>query len=139
SGLPPTVLRDVPFSGIYWSCYESIKGYFNVTTPTFQFSFLAGATAGMVAAFVTTPFDVIKTHRQIEFGTPVKDLPKRKTMDSLARLYSSNGLPGIFAGLGPRLAKVAPACAIMISSFEYGKSFFYRYNEKAYYEKQVTK
>ncbi|KAL5278140.1 SLC25A40 family protein [Megaselia abdita] len=70
-GLPPTVLRDVPFSGIYWTCYESIKGYFNVTTPTFQFSFLAGAAAGMISAFVTTPFDVIKTHRQIEFGEKV--------------------------------------------------------------------
>lgn len=61
SGLPPTVLRDVPFSGIYWSCYESIKGYFNVTTPTFQFSFLAGATAGMVCflkLFKNTSFKI---------------------------------------------------------------------------------
>lgn len=49
SGLPPTVLRDVPFSGIYWTCYESIKMYFDVSTPTFQFSFLAGAASGMVS------------------------------------------------------------------------------------------
>lgn len=89
TGLPPTLLRDVPFSGIYWTCYESIKGYFDVTTPSFQFSFLAGAASGMVKSFfdtilivneiicpqisalITTPFDVIKTHRQIEFGEKV--------------------------------------------------------------------
>lgn len=65
---------------------------------------------------------------------PVKDLPTSKTIDSLKRLYSSQGLRGVFSGLGPRLAKVAPACAIMISSFEYGKSFFYRYNEDKYNE-----
>lgn len=48
-GLPPTILRDVPFSGIYWSCYETIKSYFGVTEPTFGFSFLAGACSGSVS------------------------------------------------------------------------------------------
>jgi len=46
----------------------------------------------------------------------------------LASIYRLGGMPAIFSGLGPRLFKVAPACAIMISSFEYGKSFFYHYN-----------
>ena len=27
-------------------------------------------------------------------------------------------------GLAPRLVKVAPACAIMISTYEYGKQYF---------------
>ncbi|SPP89342.1 blast:Solute carrier family 25 member 40 [Drosophila guanche] len=67
-GLPPTILRDVPFSGIYWTCYEYLKNSFNVVEPTFGFSFAAGAISGSVAAMITTPFDVIKTHEQIEFG-----------------------------------------------------------------------
>ena len=30
----------------------------------------------------------------------------------------------LFPGLTPRLVKVTPACAIMITSYEYGKAFF---------------
>ncbi|EDW37659.1 GL27057 [Drosophila persimilis] len=134
-GLPPTILRDVPFSGIYWTCYEYLKSIFNVVEPTFGFSFAAGAISGSVAAMVTTPFDVIKTHEQIEFGekfifsdNPPKSVATKSVMARLSSIYRLGGVRGIFAGLGPRLFKVAPACAIMISSFEYGKSFFYHYN-----------
>ncbi|XP_034489826.1 solute carrier family 25 member 40 [Drosophila innubila] len=135
-GLPPTILRDVPFSGIYWTCYEYLKTSFNVVEPTFGFSFVAGAISGSVAATITTPFDVIKTHEQIEFGekfifadNPPKNVPANKSMaDRLSSIYRLNGIRGIFSGLGPRLFKVAPACAIMISTFEYSKAFFYHYN-----------
>lgn len=48
-GLPPTILRDVPFSGIYWTCYEYFKSKFNVGEPTFGFSFMAGAISGSVS------------------------------------------------------------------------------------------
>lgn len=34
-------------------------------------------------------------------------------------------------GITARVAKVAPACAIMITSYEYGKSFFRNRNEMA--------
>ncbi|KAM7348817.1 solute carrier family 25 protein Shawn-like [Cochliomyia hominivorax] len=144
-GLPPTILRDVPFSGIYWTCYETIKSRFNVTEPTFSFSFFAGAVSGSIAATITTPFDVIKTHEQIEFGEkviftdkPAKDIPSPGVMKRLASIYALSGIRGIFAGLGPRLFKVAPACAIMISTFEYSKSFFYQYNVHHYNENIIV-
>jgi len=35
-----------------------------------------------------------------------------------------------FSGFMPRLIKVAPACAIMISTYEFGKAFFRRYNQQ---------
>ncbi|KAH8238377.1 hypothetical protein KR032_005230 [Drosophila birchii] len=161
-GLPPTILRDVPFSGIYWTCYEYLKSSFGVVEPTFGFSFAAGAISGSVAATITTPFDVVKTHEQIEFGekfifsgrpiavqiaaassshthidngsvcitadNPPKQVATKSVAARLASIYRLGGVPAIFSGLGPRLFKVAPACAIMISSFEYGKSFFYHYN-----------
>ncbi|XP_017066935.1 solute carrier family 25 member 40 isoform X2 [Drosophila eugracilis] len=134
-GLPPTILRDVPFSGIYWTCYEYLKSSFGVVEPTFSFSFAAGAISGSVAAMITTPFDVVKTHEQIEFGekfifsdNPPKQVVTKSVAARLESIYRMGGVPAIFSGLGPRLFKVAPACAIMISSFEYGKSFFYHYN-----------
>lgn len=41
-------------------------------------------------------------------------------------MYSQYGYRGLFTGLVPRLVKVAPACAIMIATFENGKVFFNR-------------
>ncbi|KAH8416256.1 hypothetical protein KR009_010749 [Drosophila setifemur] len=159
------ILRDVPFSGIYWTCYEFLKTRFNVVEPSFGFSFAAGAISGSVAATITTPFDVVKTHERIEFGekfiflgrplaaqiaassshththshidngsacitadNPPKQVATKSVAARLASIYRLGGVPAVFSGLGPRLFKVAPACAIMISSFEYGKSFFYHYN-----------
>jgi len=34
----------------------------------------------------------------------------------------------VCSGTVPRVVKVAPACAIMISSYEFGKAFFRRHN-----------
>lgn len=49
-GLGSTLCRDVPFSGIYWTAYESIKKWWNVqSNPGFSFSFCAGAAAGSVS------------------------------------------------------------------------------------------
>ena len=58
------------------------------------------------------------------------DNPKKSssTWITIRRIYSQSGVRGLFTGLTPRLVKVAPACALMISTFEYGKRFFQRYN-----------
>ncbi|XP_070393493.1 mitochondrial glutathione transporter SLC25A40-like isoform X2 [Dermacentor albipictus] len=48
-GLGPTLLRDVPFSCFYWTCYENLKLRCNQEQPTFLFSFTAGAAAGTEA------------------------------------------------------------------------------------------
>jgi Mitochondrial carrier protein len=42
----------------------------------------------------------------------------------LLKLCREEGPRGMFRGLSARVAKVAPACAIMISSYEGGKSLF---------------
>ncbi|KAJ3328574.1 hypothetical protein HDU76_009708 [Blyttiomyces sp. JEL0837] len=70
-GLGSTLWRDVPFSAIYWSGYESLKrvmaanNTFAKSKSEFWPSFIAGATAGTVAAIATTPFDVAKTLQQV--------------------------------------------------------------------------
>lgn len=137
-GLGPTLMRDVPFSSIYWASYEFMKQYFEQTTPDKKFSLIAGALAGSMAAISTLPFDVAKTHRQIELGE--RDLligqtnnsqPKamKKTSQLLKDIYRRNGITGLFSGIVPRVIKVAPSCAIMITCYESGKHYFYEYNQ----------
>ncbi|XP_064595235.1 probable mitochondrial glutathione transporter SLC25A40 isoform X2 [Liolophura sinensis] len=137
-GLGPTILRDVPFSALYWFSYEHMKSLEIKRTGSSQLgfsqSFIAGAFSGTVAAIVTLPFDVIKTHRQIELGQAEVMSGKtqaRPTWKLIHKLYLREGFSGLFTGLVPRVVKIAPACAIMISSYEYFKQFFRTLNEEA--------
>ena len=101
----------------------------------FSVSFTCGATAGAVAGIITLPFDVIKTHRQIEM-VESNEAPS-STMRLLLKLYRTNGFQSLFTGAVPRLVKIVPACAIMISSFEAGKTFFENVNHQRYLDNQI--
>lgn len=68
---------------------------------------------------------------------PAKSLPEVRTIELLQKIYNSHGLKGIFAGVIPRVVKVAPACAIMIATFENGKAFFFEQNIKSYMDIHV--
>lgn len=130
-GLWPTILRDVPFSCLYWGCYEGLKKHFDQPKePTFLFSFVSGAASGSIAATATLPFDVVKTHRQIEVGEKLVDAStsQHRVKEIMRNIYLKHGLKGLFAGLAPRLYKVTPACAIMISTYEKSKEFFRKVN-----------
>ena len=126
-GLPPSLMRDVPFSAIYWTCYESYKTHVLSSEPSVYESFVGGAAAGSLAAFLTLPFDNVKTLRQISFDE--REIhPNMKTI--LQRIYRQRGVVGLFTGLVPRVSKVAPACAIMIASYEYCRYYFACHNQK---------
>uniref|UniRef100_A0A4W3J7J5 Solute carrier family 25 member 40 n=1 Tax=Callorhinchus milii TaxID=7868 RepID=A0A4W3J7J5_CALMI len=144
-GWGPTVLRDVPFSATYWFNYELMKNALckkrNLSEPTFMISFASGAASGSIAATITLPFDVVKTRRQIALGE-LEALTQPKTSMStwviMSQIVKESGYSGLFVGFFPRLMKVAPACAIMISSYEFGKSFFRKVNKERELEKVKT-
>ena len=58
-GLGPMLLRDVPFSCLYWVGYERLKGLFIEAHPDRELSaaasFVAGGTAGAFATLMTMP------------------------------------------------------------------------------------
>lgn len=165
-GLTLTLWRDVPFSAIYWTGYEGLKKKFikrrserlaihkqtdgsnrqsNVSQgrenqeATFKESFISGAISGAFASFITMPFDVGKTRRQVFIGK--KDLinrndkliapEERPMIRFLWHIFKEEGASGLWRGWTPRALKVAPACAIMISSYEVGKQSFRKMNEKS--------
>ncbi|XP_048221769.1 probable mitochondrial glutathione transporter SLC25A39 isoform X1 [Perognathus longimembris pacificus] len=137
-GWGPTILRDVPFSALYWFNYELVKSWLNRFRPKDQtsvgVSFMAGGISGTVAAILTLPFDVVKTQRQVALGAVEAVRVKPPSVDStwllLRRIRAESGTKGLFAGFLPRIIKAAPSCAIMISTYEFGKRFFQRLNQE---------
>jgi solute carrier family 25 protein 39/40 len=115
-------------------------------TPTFFDSFVAGATSGTLAALVTTPFDVGKTRQQVfrhmgddlPSSTVQKNTPLRTPLQPeqlslpkfLLHIFRQDGMAGLFRGWVARCLKVAPACAIMISTYELGKKMARGVNER---------
>ena len=109
---------------------------------TFVDSFFAGAISGGFAAFVTTPFDVGKTRQQTyrhqgddgvkqAMAKIAKVVPEEMTMPRfLYHIYKEEGTSGLFRGWAARCLKIAPACAIMISSYEVGKKWAKHINER---------
>ncbi|KAF2667086.1 mitochondrial carrier [Microthyrium microscopicum] len=101
-------------------------------------SFIAGAASGAFAAFVTTPFDVGKTRQQIirHGGNAIKNATSTPIPEDLAmprflwHIFKTQGTAGLFTGWSARCLKVAPACAIMISSYEIGKKMAGGINER---------
>ncbi|AWU74852.1 hypothetical protein CAS74_005090 [Pichia kudriavzevii] len=143
-GLGLTLWRDVPFSGIYWSTYEYIthalkkdmyigesNNYINSDSSLFLRSFIGGSLAGITAAFFTNPFDVGKTRMQVSMEDEKKMgslASKTNSKDTIfkfiSQIYKNEGIGALYVGLVPRSLKIAPACAIMISSYEMTKKFF---------------
>lgn len=121
-------------------------------TVTFVDSFVAGAVSGAIASIITTPFDVGKTRQQVlqHSPNPAQTTPSqlrannngnssestalRPEQRSMPRfiyhIWSEEGAAGLFKGWAARCLKVAPACAIMISSYEIGKEMAKGMNER---------
>jgi len=101
-------------------------------------SFLAGALSGGVAALVTTPFDVGKTRQQVIRHTGATGnkavrttRPEEQAMPRfLMHIYREQGLAGLFKGWAARCLKIAPACAIMISCYEFSKKMALDMNQR---------
>lgn len=81
-----------------------------------------------IAATLTNPFDVVKTRRQAGLesnafpnsssSTVARPPILTKTFAIIFDIAKKEGMPGLMRGLAPRLAKVGPACGIMIASYE---------------------
>lgn len=129
-GLALTLWRDVPFSGIYWASYEFFRESLDVNIMSsgeynlFFKSFISGSLSGTIAALFTNPFDVGKTRMQISDERNTVSGTKKSMFRFLSDIVKAEGFSALYVGLIPRVLKIAPSCAIMISSYELGKRYF---------------
>ncbi|XP_059178462.1 mitochondrial glycine transporter A-like [Physella acuta] len=101
SGLGPTMLRDVPFSGIYYMFYSQLRTLTRdkqtFTAPYIHFT--NGILASCLASLVTQPADVIKTYMQLN---PQK---YAKFSTVIIYIYTELGLVGFWRGIVPRTVR----------------------------------
>jgi len=137
NGYTATLLREVPFSALYWPLYEKTKSYLSSLYPaygsnSFAINFVSASFAASVICTVIMPCDVLKTIKQIEIEK--KDIldgksGKSRSYTRIARgLVNERGVKSLFSGLTPRLLKIGPSCAILVSSYEFCKGFFLNRN-----------
>jgi solute carrier family 25 protein 39/40 len=167
-GVWPTLLRDVPFSAIYWVCIESMRDVWRSrrgddvpsTWEQAGQALINGSVSGTIAACCTTPLDVLKTRSQVGMATAtatakanmehaaaveaaavcdhggafayrspsstttitkIRSPASESTLQMARSIVHEEGIQGLWRGNVARMMKVAPACAIMISSYEIGK------------------
>jgi len=108
TGVSACFLRDIPFSGIYFPTYWYLKEELNYN------SFLAGTIAGIPAAFLCTPADVIKTRMQ----TLRNDNLNIKMLPTIKNIYQNEGLSAFFKGSGWRVFRSSPQFGITLFVYE---------------------
>jgi len=116
------LLRDMPFSAIYFSTYELLKYVqleFRQGQPLHPIHhFVSGGLSGLLATTVTIPLDVVKTKLQTQAALPPSDRIYRGVFHAFKDIAQKEGLAGLTRGLGARVLYLTPASAIVFSTYE---------------------
>ncbi|PBC34420.1 mitochondrial glutamate carrier 1 isoform X2 [Apis cerana] len=113
-GTGATALRDVTFSILYFPLFARLNDIGpkrDDGSSVFWCSFLAGCTAGSIAALSVNPFDVIKTRLQV-----IKKAPGEPTytgvLDCITKTLKNEGPIAFFKGGACRMIVIAPLFGI---------------------------
>lgn len=116
-----TLIRDVPFSAIFFPAYANLSTIFagEGNTPQFHHILAAGAASGALAAGLVTPADVIKTRLQVEGA----DLLYSGIVDCARKTYIEGGVKALYKGALARMTVQAPLFGITLTAFELQKRY----------------
>ncbi|CAI5757163.1 unnamed protein product [Candida verbasci] len=131
-GASACLLRDVPFSAIYFPTYANLKKVMFGFDPSDQNSgkqklstwqlLVSGALAGAPAAFFTTPADVIKTRLQV--AGKKNDIKYKGIVDCGASILKNEGVSAFFKGSLARVFRSSPQFGFTLASYELLQNLF---------------
>ncbi|KEY65471.1 hypothetical protein S7711_08311 [Stachybotrys chartarum IBT 7711] len=119
-GASACLLRDVPFSAIYFPTYSHLKKDMFGESPTKKLGVLqlltAGAIAGMPAAYLTTPCDVIKTRLQVEARKG--ETSYTGIRHAASTILKEEGFTAFFKGGPARIFRSSPQFGFTLAAYE---------------------
>ncbi|XP_050406141.1 electrogenic aspartate/glutamate antiporter SLC25A13, mitochondrial [Patella vulgata] len=118
-------LRDIPFSAIYFPAYAHTKKFFadenGFNSPA---TLLLSATlAGMPAAFLPTPADVIKTRLQVAARTGQTEY--KGVIDCIRKIWAEEGGKAFWKGAPARVFRSSPQFGVTLLTYELLQRLFY--------------
>ena len=87
----------------------------------FQYTMLSGLVSGGTAAYLSTPFDVVKTKIQRSYSVKLTVVPTFK------KTVADGGLAALFVGGPQRVMIIAPLFGITLMSYEIQKWIIVKY------------
>lgn len=125
-GYKATLFRDLPFSALQFAFYEkfrafALNGRQDLSIPL---ELATGAGAGGLAGILTTPLDVIKTRIQtqnpsnVSQGTKPLILSSNSIYRGLYAVGKTEGVVGLFSGVGPRFIWTSVQSSIMLLLYQ---------------------
>ncbi|KAM6986943.1 electrogenic aspartate/glutamate antiporter SLC25A12, mitochondrial-like [Aplochiton taeniatus] len=124
-GAKACFLRDIPFSAIYFPVYAHTKeeladedgrlGALQLLT--------AGAIAGIPAASLVTPADVIKTRLQV--AARAGQTTYSGVIDCFRKILQEEGFRALWKGAGARVCRSSPQFGVTLLTYELLQRWFY--------------
>jgi len=121
------VAREIPFSGIQFPVYEGVRKLTQGDRVSGENSTIGsmgcGAIAGGTAAFLTTPFDFIKTRIILEEGA---DGARRSAAEIAREAVAKDGFTVLFSGATARTALISVGGCVFFGAYEWSTAFLQR-------------
>ena len=119
-GASACLLRDIPFSGIYFTAYAHLKSDLFGESAGHKLTIwellMSGAIAGMPAAYLTTPADVIKTRLQVEAKSGQSTYTG--IGDAYRKIVAEEGYTALFKGGPARIFRSSPQFGVTLMTYE---------------------
>ncbi|KAJ8982317.1 hypothetical protein NQ317_006662 [Molorchus minor] len=124
-GAKACLLRDVPFSAIYFPAYAHTKAKFadenGYNSPLTLLA--AGAIAGIPAASLVTPADVIKTRLQVV--ARAGQTTYTGVLDATRKIYVEEGFRAFWKGALARVFRSSPQFGVTLVTYELLQRYLY--------------